>query len=295
MTSYIKSPAEKVVYTVDFSDLLQDAGQSIEGTPSVTASSGITIEGFSVASNSKSVDVTVSGGTAANEYTVSCQVNCAAASDEDYVRGFYVSVRDEPATVSGAYATVARVALELGVTSETDLQLLAHYVKDATAAIETYCNRDFARQTGIVEKVQGNDSHFLYLKRTPVLSIASITYEGETLAVSDYEIWDAGAGLLRRDSQLWEKGYDNDRYIVTYTAGYYLPGTDDANLPHSIQRACIMLAKQMWRAKDRDLDIQSEKVDGVYQATYTSSAGQSGSGLAADIEAMLLPYRRFNI
>ena len=291
--SYIKSPDETVIYNIDFTAFFDSVSHNLTGAPTVAATTGITVDDSAIANNSKSVDVTVSGGTADEIYSVTCVVDTDGG--ETFEESLLILCKDEPAVATNGYTTVARVALELGVTDETEQNLLAFYIEEATDQIKNFCNRDFAYETGIVEKIEGNDTYLLYVDRTPLASITSITYEGTTIAASNYEIWNAGQGSIRRDDRIFERSYDNDRYIVTYTAGYVLPGTSGANLPPAIERACILLVKDMWQSRNREMNVSSERIDGVYQVTYAQGVSGGGVGIPAKVETLLTPYRRWKI
>jgi len=290
--SYIKSPDETVIYNIDFTDFFDSVSHNLSGTPTVTATTGVTVDDSEVASGNKSVNVTLSGGTADEIYSVTCVADTDGG--ETFEESLFIICKDEPAGAQNGYTTVARVALELNITDETEQNLLAYYIDEATQQIKNFCNRDFGRETDIVEKIQGNDTYFLSVAKMPLTSIASITYEGTAIAASNYEVWDAGQGLIRRDDKPFEKSPDNDRYVVTYTAGYVLPGSAGANLPADIEKACVLLVKDAWQSRNREMEVASERVDGVYQVTYAQGANGS-TGVPGKVQAMLRPYRKWNI
>jgi hypothetical protein len=66
-----KQPTEKRTLTFEFAEKLAP-GDALTGSPTITASSGITATAGS--KSGTTVSTQVSGGTAGNEYTVSCRI-----------------------------------------------------------------------------------------------------------------------------------------------------------------------------------------------------------------------------
>lgn len=133
------------------------------------------------------------------------------------------------------------VKRELELTEETYDALLEALIDQATAALEAYCHRPFAREV-YTETLPGYGDIHLALKRVPVITVASVTFDGQ--AVTDYSIAEREQGTLyRRGGWYWTAqtfgGLGGDGlfldigsplpqreeplYSVEYTAGYLLP------------------------------------------------------------------------
>ncbi len=138
--------------------------------------------------------------------------------------------------------TRARVAREIEV-SVTDQGIVDQLIRDASAAVVSYCHRDFAREA-LTESLPGFGSIHLQLKRTPIVTVSSVT-DQNSLTITDYSIAESRRGwLYRRGGWSWSvqtwpglsgsgrwldigtpmPGQEEPHYVVAYTAGYILPG-----------------------------------------------------------------------
>lgn len=198
--------------------------------------------------------------------------------------------------------TIDEVKLGLDVTGSDDDEWLASLIHGASAAIEQYTNRIFARQT-YIETVAGSDHPKLLLSHTPIQSITSITCDSEPIV--DYDIEDADAGVLHRDvgwlRTAWV-GWEVERRVVPltdelnhtveYEAGYLLPGQTDRNLPYDVEQACVITVMHWYRRERRGGgDVQSKKV-GDLSVTYefqTAKLGEFGEKVALppEVRSML--------
>lgn len=136
--------------------------------------------------------------------------------------------------------TVAAVQAELGIS--TDASLLADMVDRATAAIVSYCNRDFARAT-FTETLPGFGGIMLQLAKTPIVSVSTVT-DFSSQVITDYSIEDRERGwLYRRLGWIWPvqtwpglsgsgalldvgtplPNQEEPWFSVAYIAGYILP------------------------------------------------------------------------
>jgi hypothetical protein len=201
-------------------------------------------------------------------------------------------------TVSVAADTIdltllATVKTELGLeTTESD-SYLSSAITQASRSIATYCNRTFARET-LVDNFRLDDGDLvaepLLLSRFPVASISSIVENETTLASDEYE-FDADTGQVWRlngddDRSIWEPA----KIVVPFVAGYLLLDT----LPEDIERACIMLVVQNFRAKGRDPTVKATDIPGVMRREYwVGSTGQTGA-FPPEVESLLNPYRVFH-
>lgn len=139
--------------------------------------------------------------------------------------------------------TVTRVKSELGITSTSDDSLIQDIVDRASAAVESYCHRTFARET-VSETLPGFGGIHLQVTRTPLVTVSSITQNSSTVDDTGYSIADPGKGwIYRRDGWDWtaqiaeglhaswawmDQGFplartEEPQFTVAYTGGYLMP------------------------------------------------------------------------
>jgi len=140
--------------------------------------------------------------------------------------------------------TRARVKAELEITASTWDSLLDELLRQASAAVETYCHRIFARQT-YSETTGAYGGTYLSLYHSPIITLTSISYLGD--ALTDVDIGSNEEGLLYRENGFeWTTlGYaglsaaggwlahgtpqpleEQPDYVAVYTAGFLLPATN---------------------------------------------------------------------
>lgn len=186
--------------------------------------------------------------------------------------------------------TLAAVKLELGISGSGSDAELGQRIAQASAAIESYCGRVFARET-VQEVFRGVAADQLMLARFPVASITSVTVGDVVLDVADYEL-DADAGLLWPLSGDVRSVWCASKITVLYVAGYILPDTASPTLPADIQRACIIASASSHLDKGRNPSIRSEGAQGVGQISFLDPrAGMEQ--FPPQVAAFLAPYRSF--
>ncbi|GAB4332485.1 MAG: hypothetical protein Kow0099_04250 [Candidatus Abyssubacteria bacterium] len=112
--------------------------------------------------------------------------------------------------------------------------LLARLIEASSRQIEAYCRRTLDIQS-YSESYDGNASDILFLRQTPIVSVASLTIDEEPVAAEDFKVYDDYVRLL---SRLFRPGTLN--VSVAYTAGYYDASTESP--PADVEDACIQLA-----------------------------------------------------
>lgn len=150
----------------------------------------------------------------------------------------------EPARTT-VFTTLAHVKSELTLTDVNDArdEVLSRMIEDASSAIVSYCDREFARAT-VTEKLEGYGRTTLMLNRTPLNEVSQVRYRGNVIApASGYEtsfgwsIHDPDAGFLFRaavftstqpirtwiESEVIPEAGRQD-WHVDYTGGYLMPG-----------------------------------------------------------------------
>ena len=193
-----------------------------------------------------------------------------------------------PAVAHGL-TDLASVQAEMGLTGETtDAAYLNGQILTATAAIQSYCGRSFARET-VREVFRDVVAQRLTLARTPVASITSVTVDGEALDAADYEA-DPDSGILYRLSLDARLAWVAAKVTVVYVAGYILPGQANRTLPHDIQRACVLTVAANYSARGRDPLVRSEGAQDVGQVSYLDPR-VGMEGLPPQAAGLLNPYR----
>jgi hypothetical protein len=143
----------------------------------------------------------------------------------------------------------------------------------------------------------GPGGQLLKLKFSPVVTLTSITLDGETVDPDTYTLTEPDAGIIFRESY-WAYTGHKYSYAVTYVHGYNLPDMSGADtLPHDIQQAALEMCKGMWLARQRDPSVTMESVPDVYTVQY---GGQGNGGalvgaLPLNVQELLLPYRELKL
>ena len=209
---------------------------------------------------------------------------------------------EEASIMSITVTTAASTRLLCSVTDvldemSEDVLLVERFVAQASAAIERYCGMIFAQQR-YTEILASERQTLMGLTRTPIVSLSSVTLDGE--AVTDYRIEDAEAGLLyRRERWGGWGGWTAYDWTFIYVAGYLLPGqipidATGSTLPGDIQRACIEATKIWWQEKEisgrvasKTLGLTGDRIE------YRVSADKES--LPPLAKNLLKPWRRLAI
>jgi hypothetical protein len=135
----------------------------------------------------------------------------------------------------------------------------------------------------------------LTLKFSPVVTLTSIAFEGETVDPDTYALNEPDAGIVFCEAG-WSYTGHKYSYTATYTHGYNLPdmaGTD--TLPYDIQQAALELCKGMWLARPRDPFVAMESVPDVYTVQYGLKNGGSLGAIPLSVQELLMPYRELKL
>ena len=114
----------------------------------------------------------------------------------------------------------------------------------------------------------------LALSFAPIVSIESLIEDDTMLDPTQFE-FDAPSGLLYR---LTGEGDDRrlcfgHEVIVSYTAGWLLPGEEDRDFPSRYETATILTVVNLLRGAGRDPTLRSVTTEGVGSYAYDNSAG----------------------
>lgn len=196
--------------------------------------------------------------------------------------------------------TLERVKSDLRIDGSAEDGYLRSQIAAATDLIVRHLgvvpagrSRTLGRET-LVETLRPDRSReHILLSRTPVVSIVSVAEADETVDAAEYEIEDAAAGIVRRtdaagDAALWESG----KIVITYTAGWLMPGEAGADLPAAIEAAAVELIGSFRSARGRDPLVRQENVDGLGSLSYWVQSPAEAGELPPAVVTKLAPYRR---
>ncbi|HEV7455917.1 MAG TPA: hypothetical protein VGN96_04010 [Roseococcus sp.] len=184
---------------------------------------------------------------------------------------------------------VVKADLGLAGTFDQDPWLASEIIA-ASATIARHCDRVWGRAT-VQEtfRAVGHDREALLLSRCPVVAVASVLVDGTALAPEGFEV-DAEAGILYRLDGDERRGWRARAVVVTYTAGYLLPGQAGRDLPADVERAARLLVTAAYEARGRDPMLRSESVQGVGAVSYLDPRA-GAEDMPPQAAALLSPYR----
>lgn len=197
-----------------------------------------------------------------------------------------------------AYATKAQLQALPGMSALSDA-LAQIYLDAAAALIDQHCTGRAATSSeyfaanghAATETYSGRRTRQFRLRRRPVLSVASLSVDGNVWDTALYRLNELGyietvstEGIEnpriyrgeKGDLLLWPEGDGN--ISVTYTAGY-------AAIPDAVSKACAFLAKQLYQVDERN-GVSAESY-GPVSKSYTTFSGFS---LPVVVTGLLAPY-----
>lgn len=157
-------------------------------------------------------------------------------------------------------------------------------IEEASALFAAELGRKLHYAADTTANLPGYGGQYLRLyDHVPLISVSSISYDGDTVDSSDYQIVDDGddhVGLIRAIDSRWKwtaegtsditgdplPGTERRFYAVTYTGGFVTPqqAADDEsltrNLPFDIERAVIDMVVSLHRNDGRDGRVKSKRV-----------------------------------
>src|SRR5918997_6588559 len=97
----------------------------------------------------------------------------------------------------------------LGITDGANDALLGHIIQRGSDAIARFCNRVFAQRT-VIETLPGPGGQLLKLKFSPIVTLTSITLDGETVDSDTYTLTEPDAGMVYREAGWFYSGHAYD-------------------------------------------------------------------------------------
>lgn len=191
---------------------------------------------------------------------------------------------------SMALTTLEAVKAALSIAGGDDDTFLSDLIDQASAAAAAYCNRVFGLETVAETFRIDRATDLLVLSRWPVASVVSIVAGGAWLAADGWEV-DADNGDLYRlgvgdQRKVWPIG----KTVVTYSAGYVLPGAEGRDLPADIEAAVIALVRLGYARRGADPLLKSVGLGDARMDYYSAPLGAEG-GLPAEVAGMLDRHR----
>lgn len=191
--------------------------------------------------------------------------------------------------------TLEEIKREIGVPDSNDDTQLTEWLEGLQGRFEDFLDRPLLRTADITELHDGGE-RFLYLRRFPVESIASVHVDADQewdaaslLAATDYRIdlprGKLGYGVL--GEQVWEPGVANVRVIYTggYVAAGTSPGAGQTAMPEGLRGCFRLQAGFEWR---------NRKLLGTESASAQGFSVQSApADFLPAVKTGLKIYRRF--
>lgn len=217
-----------------------------------------------------------------------------------------------------ALSTVSDVEKVLGVdlSANDETTVTNLLIPAADSAIENYVGYSLLYQADIVETFDGDDSENLFVKRAPIISVASIVEDDVTLIAgntNDYVVY-KGLGLIKRTGLQYWSAQRLQNITVTYTAGYSDSEVTAEDIPNDIKYVSARIAGKLFLASaslatqqstgevstniaDNATDSQFQMVKseqiGDYRAEYESVLEQFNQELIGSAEkAILNKYKK---
>lgn len=173
------------------------------------------------------------------------------------------------------FAAVADIADFLQVEISTPDQIAAaeRALKEASAAIRNYCRQNLDSVASETVTLDCSGGTRIFLPELPVVSVASVVEDGQTLVQGDdYKL--GQHGIVHRVGRNWAAGIQI--VAVTYSHGY-------AVIPDDIVAVCTRAASRAYQAGLRAADaggamgISSRQL-GDFSVSYQAEASGGGVG-----------------
>ncbi len=187
-----------------------------------------------------------------------------------------------------AFCTIADLAAFLQITIPYDSEPALRAIREASAAIESYCGQQLYAVMGDKLTLDGIGGRRLFLPELPVTAVTEVVVDGATLTEGDdYKLgqW----GILWRIGARWPAGIQNIE--VTYDHGY-------ETIPDIIAAVCTRSAARSYQAGLRAAEMAGVPgVQGTTLGDYSVQYGSEGSAgtpnaLGASAAPLLLPSEK---
>jgi uncharacterized phiE125 gp8 family phage protein len=207
--------------------------------------------------------------------------------------------------------TLSRVKGELNITTGTNDEVLQAKIAEASSDVQAAIGYRLPSEDVVETFWRDDGQHWLrlgphganppettlFLKRTPVSAIASVTVDDLPLDSSEWRL-DPDAGLLDRltpDGRPCAWCFCKS-VIVAYTAGFILPGNPGRRppfgLPAGVEGAVVALVSDYWASRGRDPTLRAESIPGVIDRQFWVGAVGDPGLLPPRVWASIAQFRR---
>lgn len=175
------------------------------------------------------------------------------------------------------FATTADLEafLQVSITTLEQIAAASRALTEASETIRNYTRQQIDLVVNDVVTLDSPGGSKVFLPELPVISVASVVEDAETLTVTDNYIL-GQYGILHRVSRRWATGIQI--VTVTYTHGYSV-------IPDDIVAVCVRIASRAYQAGLRASEAGgvpgvSSKSLGDYSVSYS---GESGGGASEGV------------
>lgn len=191
--------------------------------------------------------------------------------------------------------TKEKVKAYLGISGSTHDTLLDELIKNATASIQRYCNRNFteASYTEYFDTDAGDSK--LFVKNYPVSALTSVSYRSGTWGAITWEALNVNDYLLNENGKVTFAFLlpEAERYIkIVYTGGYKIDFANESDttkhtLPADLTQICTEIVAQAFNQRT-SAGILTESTEGQ-SITYKDS------DITKQYTSRLASFRSLNI
>lgn len=209
------------------------------------------------------------------------------------------------AAATTALTTRATAKTRLEITDTSEDYYLDALLAGVSSVISTYLNivpasdgtRTLGRETLVhtFRNISGTGLKSIMLARYPVTSITSVYEDGVLTDPTLYEVDGATGIVTKLDSAGDPTRWCFRKCVVTFVAGWKLPGDTGRTLPQDIEEAALDLIKAVRASRTRDPSLRSENIlSGLYSYTLFDSSSSTQS-IPASIATVLDGYRNVSV
>jgi uncharacterized phiE125 gp8 family phage protein len=190
--------------------------------------------------------------------------------------------------------TKSKVKSYLGLSGTTHDTLLDELIKNATASIERYCNRNFTEAT-YTEYFDTEPVAKLFLRNFPVSSLTSVQYRNGTWGAITWENLNINDYLLNENGKVSLAFVlpQAEKYIkIVYVGGYKIDFANETNpalhnLPADLTQIATEIVAQTFNQRT-SVGISNETTEGQ-SITYKDS------DVTKQYSSRLMSYRSINV
>jgi uncharacterized phiE125 gp8 family phage protein len=180
---------------------------------------------------------------------------------------------------------LANVKEQLGIAGSAFDTRLQNWIKQASDAISSRCDRVFAKETVKQTVFLDRPMRDIVLDRYPVQSVTTVHGDGVLVAAADYA-YDKQKALLLPVSSGTLSNWCSSKIQIVYIGGYELL----PELPYDLERACITLVSHLYYNTSRDPMMKRIEVPGVDTIDYWVGGLNKEGKLPPDVEMLIAPY-----